>query len=872
MASQLKIIIDALWQGRGQTHAARGDIQELAQSTEHADIRMAAMGQRSSLLQGKMKELGREVTLGSKTVEEATSEYKKFEGSLVDLGDGAQKGGASLRDLVTGAAKVTAVVGGVAIAARAAWRAFEDSAELELAERRFDRLSESIGTTGDALESDLRRATRGLLSDAQAVELAGDLMALGLAKTSDQATRLTNVAAQLGMNINQLVLTLTNRTTARFDQLGVSVDGFEERLKSLEAQGLSTEEAFSEAFLRQAEEQIEKVGSIADTSAGKAQVLKAAWANTFNELRRGAGGAIGPIVEGLAKIVIAAGNAEAAVADLKDGVHELGAEETAVNRLRDAIREVGPIGNIFAPQQTIRTRDALRELAVELVKGSDAIEDQARILRKYGFEVDDIGVKLNGMALSWVEIQRAIEQAEKEARYNRQAQEDQMRAIRSSTDAVEGQSDALADNADAWEEARASLKEYDDELAQADVYEARREGISGVSELLRREGEAAEEARQKLEALNEERRRIVSGAIEKQGDTIGELADAYGELQAAGGGMDQLYADDVQAATEAQQRIDELNTQIAQNYNQMVLDILLADHGLDQQAADWAVRAGLMTQAQADMTMASEGIAGAISYIAETADEKEIDAATADRFIRPLIEALQDGDTEIEGLIDRIVGNFDAMVSGDRLAGLNAFDETTQRMVGKLEEADRNAGLLSDTVGGMDTSALHDAEETSGSLHDTLSDIRDVEWYAEIDYQSVGDALNTATELAAALDRAARNRTATINVEYNQRGNASTTIGDGPTPGVPEYASGTNGVERVPGPAGQDYLVRLHGGEPFWVGRPGEEPPGRGGGQTYQDNRQYNLFLPDAGAAAVAAAHLDAEASKRWDEYMGVRR
>ena len=76
--------------------------------------------------------------------------------------------------------------------------------------------------------------------------------------------------------MNQLVLTLTNQTTMRFDALGVSVADFDEKVKALEESGLSAQDAFTEAFLQQAEEQIEKVGSAADTTMGNFMQLEAA--------------------------------------------------------------------------------------------------------------------------------------------------------------------------------------------------------------------------------------------------------------------------------------------------------------------------------------------------------------------------------------------------------------------------------------------------------------------------------------------------------------------------------------------------------------------------------------------------------------------
>lgn len=173
---------------------------------------------------------------------------------------------------------LTAIAGSATAAFFALKKAFdlaEQGAQLKLTEKRFGRLAESIGTTASALEEDLGEATRGMLSQFEAMDLATQLMALGLAKNHAEAVRLTSIASQLNMNMNQLVLTLTNRTTMRFDALGVSVDGFKGKVKELEEAGHSTNEAFKLAFMEQSEEQIEKVGSAADTAAGEFKIFRA---------------------------------------------------------------------------------------------------------------------------------------------------------------------------------------------------------------------------------------------------------------------------------------------------------------------------------------------------------------------------------------------------------------------------------------------------------------------------------------------------------------------------------------------------------------------------------------------------------------------
>lgn len=191
----------------------------------------------------------------------------------------------SFKTLAQTAAKVTAAYFAVRKGAEFAYKTISEGADLEYAQTRFENLTASIGTTSNALLTDLRNATKGTRSDFELMASGADFMALGLAKSHDEAVRLTKVAGALGMNMNQLVLTLTNKTTMRFDALGVSVDGFKEKVKALEAAGLDADAAFKEAFLQQAEGQIARVGDRAETSAGQMDKLRASFANLVDGIK-----------------------------------------------------------------------------------------------------------------------------------------------------------------------------------------------------------------------------------------------------------------------------------------------------------------------------------------------------------------------------------------------------------------------------------------------------------------------------------------------------------------------------------------------------------------------------------------------------------
>lgn len=221
----------------------------------------------------KARELTAAVQAGTMTTREAGRAFAEFAA-------GQQVTGKSIGEVVFSLKNMAIAAAAAGVAMRGAMALFnlgKSGAEIELLNGKFDRLAASIGTTGDALRVDLREATRGMTSETEAVSGATDLMALGLAKTHDEAVRLTRVSSALGMGLNELVLTLSNKTTMRFDALGVSVEGFTAKVAALEAAGLSADEAFKQAFLQQAELQIALVGDVADTSAGQIKGLENAW-------------------------------------------------------------------------------------------------------------------------------------------------------------------------------------------------------------------------------------------------------------------------------------------------------------------------------------------------------------------------------------------------------------------------------------------------------------------------------------------------------------------------------------------------------------------------------------------------------------------
>jgi hypothetical protein len=308
----------------------------------------------------------------------ASGDLAKVKGDIKDVGDAGKdaKGGVDgfadgIGSILGKAALVAGSVAAVATALREVYDLAKEGAELEYARTRFDNLAASIGTVSDALLSDLKDATGGMMSDAELVAGAADFMALGLAKSHDEVVRLTDVAGALGMNMNQLVLTLTNQTTMRFDALGVSVDGFDAKVKTLEDSGMSASEAFTEAFLQQAEAQIGLVGNKAETSAGQIQIMESAWKNMGDATKLSMADAL----DGIAPVMTSVAN------HMTDNVEISQQWKTAIDQLKAAKDKDLITGKEY--------NELMRDIGVHSGMGAATAEQlataQAKVNQIYGY-------------------------------------------------------------------------------------------------------------------------------------------------------------------------------------------------------------------------------------------------------------------------------------------------------------------------------------------------------------------------------------------------------------------------------------------------------------------------------------------------------
>ena len=212
---------------------------------------------------------------------------KDSENAIKKTAQGIEKSGKSFNfaAMATGFNQTLEIVNKIGNAISKAYAAAKEGAAMEYAAVKFDNLSRSIGTTSSALLADLRSAVKGTMSDMELMAGASDMLALGLAKSHDQAVRLTAVAGALGWNMDQLTQTITNETTMRLDSLGLSLESVKGRYEALKAAGIDGQQAMTQALIEAGEAMVNLQGHIGDTALGAFQKMEASQANFFATLK-----------------------------------------------------------------------------------------------------------------------------------------------------------------------------------------------------------------------------------------------------------------------------------------------------------------------------------------------------------------------------------------------------------------------------------------------------------------------------------------------------------------------------------------------------------------------------------------------------------
>jgi len=183
------------------------------------------------------------------------------------------------------------------------------AAESQRASVTFDALNKSIGSvSSDSLEK-LRASTRGMVADTDLMLAGNKFMAMGLATTQDEMSKLAQISTKLGTamgngateSMENFALMMANQSILRLDSFGISSGKVRERIEELmtSTEGMTREMAFNAAVMEQAEATMKKLGEPALTMADRMDIMKAKTEN----LKTSLGEALIPAIERLVNAV-----------------------------------------------------------------------------------------------------------------------------------------------------------------------------------------------------------------------------------------------------------------------------------------------------------------------------------------------------------------------------------------------------------------------------------------------------------------------------------------------------------------------------------------------------------------------------------------
>lgn len=181
-----------------------------------------------------------------------------------------------------------------------------DAASVDMIRQSFDALTASIGETSETMLADLRSATNNMVADADLMKSANQLISMGLASSSEEAAKLSEMAVRLGgamgtdavESMDSFAAMLANQSIPRLDTFGISSAAVRGRIDELMAstQGLTREEAFLQAVMEQGTTAMERLGTAGTEGAAVSLAqLKA----TFENLKTELGSAFLPALEAI---------------------------------------------------------------------------------------------------------------------------------------------------------------------------------------------------------------------------------------------------------------------------------------------------------------------------------------------------------------------------------------------------------------------------------------------------------------------------------------------------------------------------------------------------------------------------------------------
>lgn len=228
-----------------------------------------------------------------KTLELLIKGKDEASGVLKGVGSAVTKLG-SVAGTVATVGLAAAAVGVATLGAAAVAAAIEiteltlAAAEVEGTVNTFENLTESLGGSKAALV-ELKKATRGMVSETVLMQGTNKFLAMGLADTVEEAANMAEMATQLGLamgeeagpSMENFALMLANQSIPRLDSFAISSGEAREMINAMmEAdKSLTREQAFTNVVLELGAAAMKKVGEQGDNAAAGALRWKASLAD-----------------------------------------------------------------------------------------------------------------------------------------------------------------------------------------------------------------------------------------------------------------------------------------------------------------------------------------------------------------------------------------------------------------------------------------------------------------------------------------------------------------------------------------------------------------------------------------------------------------
>lgn len=296
---------------------------------------------------------------------------------------------------------VTGVVSGLGIAAL---NMAKDAAKVDRTRKTWDNLAKSLGEAGGDIES-LRKATRGMVNDADLMYSSSKLMSMGLASSNEEAAHLLEVSTQLGLAMGvdattaaeDFALMLANQSIPRLDTFGISSGVVRQRIEEMMAadQNLTREQAFLNATLEQADLTLAKVGEQGVGAAADMDRLK----TNIENLKSQMGEKFLPVLAVVSEKLVEAWNKPEIQAFINDKLlpaidNLVGDEDHGIVGVITNLAE-GDIGGAFDAAFGEGTWNTIQKFITNFEKGMDGVKKA----------INDVKKAIDDLKIAWKKLQ-----------------------------------------------------------------------------------------------------------------------------------------------------------------------------------------------------------------------------------------------------------------------------------------------------------------------------------------------------------------------------------------------------------------------------------------------------------------------------------